>query len=305
MTLVPPPPVDDEDVPRFLADLGLPGIVDVHVHFLPERMLDKVWAYFDAGEAHYGRPWPITYRTPEPDRVATLAKLGVQAFAPLVYPHKPDMGRWLTEWVTEFAARTPSAVPTATLFPEPDVADYLGAAVEAGARAVKVHVQVGGFDPRDPLLRPAWGLLADAGVPAVTHCGHGPTRGTYTGLDVISEVLAEHPRLSLVLAHAGMPDFEGALDLVRRFENVRIDTTMVGTPFSLEIAPLPDDWAAQLVDVADKVVFGSDFPNIPYAYVEQVRAVAGWAAADDRLGVGFLRSVLHDAPTRLLGIQPG
>ena len=47
-------------------------------------------------------------------------------------------------------------------------------------------------------------------------------------------------------------------------------------------------------------MFGSDFPNIPYAYAEQVRAVAGWAAADDRLGPEFLRSVLHDAPARLL-----
>ena len=286
-------PAGDDDVPRFLADLGLPGIVDVHVHFLPGRVMDKVWAYFDDAETHYGRAWPIHYRTPEADRVAALAKLGVQAFAPLVYPHKPGMGRWLTEWVTEFAARTPAAVPTATLFPEPDVADYLGAAVEAGARAVKVHVQVGGFDPRDPLLRPAWGLLADAGVPSIVHCGHGPIPGSHTGLDVFGEVLAEHPRLPVVLAHAGMPDFDGALELVRRHDNVYIDTTMVGTPYSLEMAPLPGDWAAQLVDVPG-----------PYAYVEQVRAVAGWAAADDRLGEGFLRSVLHDAPARLLGLEP-
>jgi hypothetical protein len=51
-------------------------------------------------------------------------------------------------------------------------------------------------------------------------------------------------------------------------------------------------------------VFGSDFPNIPYAYAEQVRAAASWAAADDRLGAPFLRSVLHDAPARLLRL-PG
>ncbi len=295
----------DEDLPGFLAELGVPGIVDVHVHFLPERVLAKVWAYFDRAGTHYGRDWPIHYRTPEPERVATLAKLGVRAFAPLVYPHKPGMGRWLTEWVTDFAARTPDAVPTATLYPEPDVAEYLGAAVEAGARAVKVHVQVGGFDPRDPLLRPAWGLLADAGVPAIVHCGNGPIPGAHTGLDVFAQVLAEHPRLPVVLAHAGMPDFTGALDLVQRFERVLVDTTMVGTPYSERMAPLPADWTSRLVDVADRVVFGSDFPNIPYAYAEQVAAVAGWAAADDRLGEGFLRSVLHDAPARLLGVGPG
>jgi len=302
-TALPAPPRDDDDLPRFLAELGLPGIVDVHVHFLPERMLDKVWAYFDAAEAHYGTAWPVHYRTPEPDRVATLERLGVRAFAPLVYPHKPGMGRWLTEWVTAFAARTPAAVPTATLFPEPGVADYLGAAVDAGARAVKVHVQVGGFDPRDPLLRPAWGLLADAGVPAIVHCGHGPVPGRYTGLDVFAEVLAEHPRLPVVLAHAGMPDFGGALSLAHRYDDVHLDTTMVGTAFTERMAPLPADWPAQLAGVADRVVLGTDFPNIPYPYAEQIRAVAGWAAADDRLGTSFLRSVLHDAPARLLALR--
>ena len=299
---VPAPPRDDADVPRFLADLGVPGIVDAHVHFLPEPVMRKVWAYFDAAETHYGTAWPIQYRTLQPERVATLHALGVRTFAPLVYPHKPDMGRWLTEWVGEFAAATPGAVPTATLFPEPDVADYLGAAVAAGARVVKVHVQVGRFDPRDPLLRPAWGLLAEAGVPAVVHCGHGPIPGAHTGLDVFAEVLAAHPRLPVVLAHAGMPDYADALDLVHRYERVHLDTTMVGTAFTERIAPLPPDWAARLADAADRVVFGSDFPNIPYPYAEQVAAVAGWAAADDRLGAPFLRAVLHDTPTRLLGL---
>jgi predicted TIM-barrel fold metal-dependent hydrolase len=296
------PPTSDSDVPRFLDELGVPGLVDAHVHFLPDNVMDKVWAYFDRAETHYGRAWPIHYRTSVDERLASLKELGVRAFAPLVYPHRPGMGRWLTEWVTDFADRTDGAVPTATLFPEPDVADYLGAAVAAGARAVKVHVQVGGFDPRDPLLRPAWGLLAEAGVPAVVHCGDGPIPGAHTGLDVFGEVLAEHPRLPVVLAHAGLPDYLGALDLVRRHEHVYIDTTMVGTPFTQATTPLPDDWAARLVDVADRVVYGSDFPNIPYAAYEQVAAVAGWAAADDRLGADFLRAVLHDTPARLLGL---
>lgn len=300
--MIPRPPTSDDDVPRFLGELGLPGIVDAHTHFLPERMLAKVWAYFDNAATNYGREWPIAYRLPEDERVGVLEKLGVIGYAPLVYPHKPGMGRWLTEWITEFAARTPAAVPTATLYPEPDVVEYLGAAVEAGARIVKVHVQVGAFDPRDELLRPAWGLLAEAGVPAVVHCGHGPIRGAHTGLDVFGEVLAAHPRLPVVLAHAGMPEFDVTLDLVRRFDNVYLDTTMVGTAFTEEIMPLPADWPARIAGVADRVVFGSDFPNIPYPYAEQVAAVAGWAERDDRLGAPWLRAVLHDTPAKLLGI---
>jgi hypothetical protein len=300
---LPEPPVDDADVPRWTAELGLPGLIDMHVHFLPESVTRKVWAYFDQAQEHYGYPWPIEYRFDEPTRVAVLGQLGVQRFAPLAYPHKPGMAAWLTGWLRDFAARTPAAVPTATLYPEPEVTDYLGAAVDAGARCVKVHVQVGGFDPRDPLLDPAWRLLAEAGVPVVVHCGHGPLSGNFTGLDVFEQVLSAHPELVTVLAHAGMPDYAGALELVKRYEHVYVDTTMVGTPFMEPTMALPPDWPARLAQVADRVVLGTDFPQIPYPYAEQLRAIHGWAAADDRLGADFLRAVLHDTPARLLRLD--
>ena len=161
-------------------------------------------------------------------------------------------------------------------------------------------MQVGGFDPRDPVLDPVWGLLAELRLPVVVHCGDGPVPGRYTGLDIFDAVLAAHPQLVAVLAHAALPDYEGALQLVQRYPRVHLDTTMVGVPFTEEFAPLPTDWPARLVDVADRVVLGTDFPNIPYEYAAWLRAITGWAAADDRLGISFLRAVLHDTPARLL-----
>jgi hypothetical protein len=226
----------------------------------------------------------------------------VLRFAPLVYPHKPDMAQWLTSWVLDFAARTPEAVPTATLYPEPGVADYLGAALDAGARCVKMHVQIGSFDPADPLLTPAWALLAEAGVPVVVHCGHGPLRGAHTGLDRFEQVLAAHPMLVAVLAHAGMPEYHGAVQLARRYEHVYLDTTMVGTAFMQQLMPLPEDWPARLVELGDRLVLGTDYPQLPYRYVEQLRVIQDWAGADERLGAPFLRRVLHDTPARLLGL---
>ena len=282
--------------------LGLPGLVDLHLHFLPESVLRKIWAYFDQGRANYGVDWPVHYRLPEPERLAVLRDLGVVAFAPLVYPHKPDMAAWLTSWVLDFAARVPEAVPTATLYPEPTVTAYLDDALRAGARCMKAHVQIGGYDPNDPLLEPAWGMIADAGVPVVVHCGHGPLRGVHTGLDVFGKVLARHPSLVAVLAHAGMPQYDEAIDLAGRYPNVYLDTTMVGVPFGEALCPLPPDWPARLAAIGDRVVLGTDFPNIPYDYATQIRAVAGWASADDRLGVPFLRRVLYETPARLLGI---
>jgi hypothetical protein len=296
-------PGSDAEVPAFTRALGLPGLADLHLHFLPEPVQRKVWAFFDhASRAEYGTDWPIHYRVPADDRLAVLRDLGVRHFAPLVYPHKPDMAAWLNEWVRDFAAATPEAVPTATFFAEPGAGTYLADALDRGARCVKSHVQVGGYDPRDPLLDPVWGLLAEAGVPVVVHCGHGPVAGTFTGLDVFAEVLRRNPRLVAVLAHAGAPDYALALDLLDRYPNTCVDTTMVGVPFNRSAALLPGDWAARLSGVADRVVLGTDFPSIPYDYATQLAAIAGWAAEDDRLGESFLRAVLWEAPRRLLAL---
>lgn len=299
---LPPPPETDASVPVWLDELGLPGLVDIHTHFLPERMLRKVWAYFDSASANYGMEWPVWYRHSEVTRLRILRDLGVRNFAPLVYPHKAGMADWLNQWSADFAQRTSGAVATATLYPEPGAAESLAAALRAGAQCVKVHVQVGAFDPRDPMLDAAWEVLAEAQVPVVLHCGHSPLRGEYTGLGVFGDVLHRHPRLVAVLAHAGMPEYEAALELAERYPAVYLDTTMVGVAFTERFAPLPRDWPQRLADVGDRLVLGTDFPNIPYPYAEQLSAIAHWAAADDRLGRRFLHSVLHDTPARLLGI---
>lgn len=295
-------PGNDDEIAAWVGSLGLDGLVDIHVHFLPEQVMRKVWAYFDNASTNYGMPWPIQYRMDEPDRLTALRSFGVARFAPLVYPHKPGMAEWLTNWAFEFAARHADAVPTTTLFPEPSTASYVEAALRHGARCVKAHVQVGGYDPRDPLLDESWGMIADAGVPAVIHCGHGPLRGKHTGLDVFGEVLARHPQLTAVLAHAGMPEYEDAVELVTQFPNVYLDTTMVGVPFTEQMMPLPRDWTRRLVTVSDRVVLGTDFPNIPYSYATQLRAIAEWAGERTELGDGFLRTVLHDTPAKLLNL---
>ena len=100
-------PATDEDVAGFAADLGIPGLADVHVHFLPEQVLAKVWRYFDRAEEHYGTEWPITYREDEQVRLDRLRQLGVRRFTSLVYAHKPGMSAWLNDWSLAFADRTP------------------------------------------------------------------------------------------------------------------------------------------------------------------------------------------------------
>lgn len=275
-------------VVRFWRELGLPGLIDVHTHFMPDRVLAKVWAYFDAAGPLIGRPWPISYRMPEPDRVKALRAFGVRAFTSLLYPHKPDMAEWLNAFAAEFAAEQPDCLHTATFFPEPAAARYVREAVENGTRIFKAHLQVGGYDPNDPLLDPVWGVVAEAGVPVVTHCGSGPTPGTHTGPEPIARLLRRHPGLSLIIAHMGTPEYGPFLDLAERHPGVRLDTTMAFTDFTEAGAPFPRELLARLRALGDRVLFGSDFPNIPYDYEHALIALARLDLGDD-----WLRAVCH------------
>jgi hypothetical protein len=288
----------DADVPAWWQRLGLPGLIDVHVHFMPDRLMDAVWRYFDAGRENYGADWPVHYRTPVAARLATLDSLGVRAFPALLYPHQAAMAAGLSQWARDFAASTPGCVPTGTFFPEPSAASYVREALDAGTRVFKVHVQVGGFDPCDPLLRPVWGLLAEAGVAVVVHCGSGPLPGTHTGPARFGEVLAAHPRLTAVIAHGGAPEYAEFLDLVERYPNVHLDTTMVGTAYMERFAPLPAAVIARYGQLVDRIVLGSDFPNIPYAYAEQIDALARWDLGDE-----WLRAVCWHNGRRLLQLD--
>lgn len=107
------PPESDEDLPGTWASLGLPGIVDVHVHAMPDRLQAKVWEYVDEAGPLLGREWPITiYRQDLATRTATLRSFGVRAFPSLPYPHKPGMAPGLNEWAAQFARETPGCLQT-------------------------------------------------------------------------------------------------------------------------------------------------------------------------------------------------
>ncbi len=277
--------------------LGLPGLVDVHTHFMPENVLAKVWAYFDSAGPLLGRRWPIAYREDQDARVARLRAYGVERFTSLLYPHRPAMAAWLNDWATGFAAQTPDCLHSATFFPEPEAGEYVGRALRAGARVFKAHVQVGGYDPTDALLDPVWGQLEDSGAPVVVHCGSGPAPGTHTGPGPMAQVLSRFPRLRLVVAHLGMPEYAEFLALAERHEGVHLDTTMAFTAFAEETSPFPPAELPRLRALGDRIVLGSDFPNIPYPYLHQVESLVGLGLGED-----WLRGVLRENAVRLLGL---
>ncbi|GAA2354349.1 amidohydrolase family protein [Dactylosporangium salmoneum] len=258
-------------------------LFDVHTHFMPPRLLRSVQAYFDAEGPLVGRPWPILYRGDEDERVQTLRAQGVERFTALAYAHKPGMARGLNEWTIDFAGRAPGCLPSATFYPEEGVEEYVDAAIARGAEVFKVHLQVGAYDPREPILAPVWDRLAAERIPVVVHAGSGPVPNAFTGPGPFGELLGNHRGLRAIVAHMGAPEFEEFLDLADRHDGVHLDTTMVFTDFfggpDERLLPRIRD-----LGLAGRVLLGSDFPNIPYPYEHQIESLRRLRLGDEWLG---------------------
>jgi predicted TIM-barrel fold metal-dependent hydrolase len=289
----------DQDVPAWWQRLGIPGLFDVHVHFLPPRVMAKVRAQFDNAGPLIGRPWPLEYRGDDEELLGRLNALGVRRFSALPYAHRPGIAEFLNDWAAGLADRVPQVLRSATLYPEEAVESYVAHRIGAGTEVFKVHVQVGDFDLTDPLLDRAWGLIEDAGTPVVIHANSGPVANAHTGPGPMRSLLGRHPRLTAVLAHMGAPEYAEFLALAEEHDRVHLDTTMAFTDFFEEMAAFPRDLLPRLRDVGDRVLLGSDFPNIPYPYAHQLESL-------ERLGLGdeWLRRVCWHNPVALFG-EPG
>lgn len=287
----------DDDVRPMWERLGLPGLADVHVHFLPEPVMSRVWEHFAEAGPLIGREWPIRYPWSDDERVAHLASIGVRHFTALPYAHRPGVAEYLNDWAADFSRRTPGCLASATFYPEPEAAAYVAERISAGTQVFKVHVQVGDFDPRDPLLDRVWGSLAEAGTPVVVHAGSGPVANRHTGPGPMAEVLARHPGLTAVMAHLGAPEYADFVALAEKHERVHLDTTMAFTSFFEQMAPFPAELLPRLRDLGPKVLLGTDFPNIPHAYADQLSALADLGLGDD-----WLRGVLWHNMLRLFDL---
>jgi predicted TIM-barrel fold metal-dependent hydrolase len=75
---------------------------------------------------------------------------------------------------------------------------------------------------------------------------------------------------------------------------------MTFSDFTEAQSPFPPSLVPRLADLADRVVLGSDFPNIPHPYAHQVEVLARLD-----LGAAWLRAVLYENGARLLGESQG
>jgi uncharacterized protein len=265
------------------------GFVDVHSHFFPDRMFSAVWEFF---EKHN---WRIHYKDTAESLAGTLRGFGASHFTILNYLHKPGLRDSLAEWTRSFAAQQPGAIPFGTLYPgEPGNLDAARVwFTEWGFRGIKSQPLVTCKPIPDPSMYPVYELMLEHGKWLIVHAGTAPYPNEFTHLEHLEKLLVDFPNLKTILAHMGGFDYSHALELLDRFPNLCLDTTMIfiNTDVFDSTYTLP---YKRLLPYQDRLLFGSDFPNIPYAYTESVDSLIRLGLGDD-----FLRRVFRDNAKRI------
>jgi predicted TIM-barrel fold metal-dependent hydrolase len=275
-----PAPSDDPEGARLPDGLPPVPVVDAHVHLFPDRLFAAVRRWFDA------HAWPIRYRLDAAQTVELLRARGVDHVVALTYAHKPGLARALNDWMAAFCRSMPHVTGLGTVFPgEEGAAAIVADAFAAGLGGLKLHCHVQCFAPDDPTVAEVYEACAAAGRPLVMHAGREPQSPAYRcdphtlcAAERVARVLAAHPRLKLVVPHLGADEFGAYERLLERHDNLWLDTTMMLADF------FPGPPPRRLLQMRpERVMYGTDFPNIPYAWDREIVRLARMGLGDDAL----------------------
>lgn len=271
-------PIGDPEGARVPPDL--PPVIDAHVHLFPDSLFEALWRWFDA----YG--WPVRYRLYARQVIEFQLSRGVERLVALHYAHQPGMARALNRFVADLVREEPRVLGLATVYPgEADAERILDEAFALGLGGVKLHCHVQCFSPDDEAMHTIYATCAARGKPLVMHAGREPKSPAYKcdphlicGVERVERALQDHPTLKLCIPHLGFDEVDGYLALLERYPNLWLDTTMVVADF------FPVHVPNRVLEARpERILYGTDFPNLPYAWDRELGKLSARKLHDDVL----------------------
>lgn len=260
---------------------GIPPVIDAHVHVFPDTIFSAIWTWFDQNA------WPIRYRLTTSEVLEYLLFRGLNRVIAFQYAHKPGISLMLNRYLVKKCREFPGKVSgLATVFPgEVDVPQILLEAFENGLKGVKLHAHVQCFDMDSEAMEVIFDLCASEEKPLVMHVGREPKSTAYRcdpyqlcSAEKLERVLKNFPGLKICVPHLGFDEFSAYKKLIEKYDRLWLDTTMMLADYF----PLKDP--VDLRDFrADRIMYGSDFPNIPYAWDRELKRLKALELPPDTL----------------------
>jgi len=253
--------------------------IDVHTHFFPPNIFQAIWDYFEIRDKDDKvRGWPVKYKLPVEQLVDVLERKKIHYFTTLNYSHKANVSEYINEWVLEFTQLHKNAIPFGCVFPEDrNRVNYITKIFdEYNFIGIKIQPLVQNFYLDDQRLDEVYKIIIDRGKWLITHMGTAPYRNKYVGYSNFVKFLDKFPDMNIIVAHMGAFEYEKFLGLLDSYQNLFLDTAMIYIPeniFPERVTKRPTK--QDLVDYQDRILFGSDFPNIPYEYEYSTKGLLG------------------------------
>ena len=241
-------------------------VTDAHIHVQPWwELKPEVLEVIRRGRADLDEIEKIN-RSPA-HLLRRLDADGIERAVLVNYPSPDLMGftSRVNEYVAEYCAAAPDRlIAMGGVHPRftEDAAAEVRRAADMGVRALKLHPPHMAVEPNAYLhgldaLRALYEEAQRLKLPVMIHTGTSifPGARSRTGEPMpIDDVAVDFPDLTLILAHGGRPLWmEQAFFLVRRFPRVYMDVSSIPPRSILRYWP-------RLAEVADKVLYGSDWP---------------------------------------------
>jgi len=266
------------------------------VHIFPDTIFSAIRAWFDENA------WPIRYRLTTSELLAYLLSRGVDHIVALQYAHKPGISRMLNHYMVEKCREFPGKITgLATIFPgEAQAVEILKEAFDQGLNGLKLHAHVQCFDMNAEEMAVIYALCESEQKPIVMHVGREPKSEVYKcdpyqicSAERLERVLLDFPGLRICVPHLGVNEIEAYRKLIEKYDTLWLDTTMMLAGY------LPSEDPIELDSYRmDRIMYGSDFPNIPYAWDRELKWLKASGLPPDKL-----EWILSKSAARFFGID--
>ncbi len=278
-------------------DLTPIPVIDSHVHVFPQKLSDAVRHWF---EEH---AWDFHYQGTPEELIQAQFDNGASGLVLLSYAHRDGIADQLNGFIGELLNQFSHTAGLGTLHPKDDnPGDIIRKAFdEFGLCGIKLHCHVQKVAPDDPLLFPAYGAIQEFGGILCIHAGREPAIEAYgfdvraiTGASRVENVLKKYPEMKMIVPHLGFDESERFYELLEEYPNLYLDTTMMLPNYF----PVSVD-RKKLIQYADRILFGTDYPHIPYPMETELKAIL-----DLDLGEEATRKILFENAAALFPITP-
>jgi len=273
------------------------AIVDFHIHPVRYQIMTPSYLGFLRKQWGDGLEEMLRWYSSPEGFLKLMDECGID-FAVILAEIAPvTTGIADNEGVAEFCSLSPRLIPFASVNPQTTArpAEELELLVKGkGFRGLKLYPSYQQYYPNDARIYPLYAKAQELKVPVLLHMGSSVFAGSrlkYADPLYLDDVAVDFPGLVLIQSHSGRPIwYETASALARLHANV-----------FLEVAGLPPQklltYFPELERLADKVIYGSDFPGVP-TIKENIEAIRQLPIPEEAKV-----KILGGNAARLLGIR--